>query len=132
MSCAPYLVHDAEHNQRQPGPNKYNCLLTIVSNDGHIVLDIWTRSKNSFRLRQRKTPANRKMITATVNATRSAGTPVCSITAITRGPFAFMEKRYRCARFFSTTRPEDFPLLPKDGLLIPLRREVCRERNRSH
>src|SRR5450432_156426 len=41
MSCAPYLVHDAEHNQRQPGPNKYNCLLTIVSNDGHIVLDIW-------------------------------------------------------------------------------------------
>src|SRR5882724_400452 len=41
-----------------------------------------SRSKNWCRLRQMKTPANRKTITTTVNPTRSVATPWCSISAI--------------------------------------------------
>ena len=57
-----------------------------------------SRSKNRCRLRKMRIPPSRKMITARVNATRSAGTPACSITAITRELFAFMAKSYRCLR----------------------------------
>jgi hypothetical protein len=35
------LVQDAEQNQHQTAPNKYDCLLTIVSDDRYIVLDVW-------------------------------------------------------------------------------------------
>jgi hypothetical protein len=37
----PDLVQDTEQNQHQTGPNKNDCLLTIVSDYGHVVLDAW-------------------------------------------------------------------------------------------
>ena len=41
MSWAPHLVQDTEQNQHQTGPNKNDCLLTVVSDYGHIVLNVW-------------------------------------------------------------------------------------------
>ena len=41
MSCAPDLIEDGEQNQRQTAPHKYDFFLTIVSNDGYIVLNVW-------------------------------------------------------------------------------------------
>ena len=49
------------------------------------------------------------------------------ITAITRELFVFMPKRYRCSQSVATTRPWDFLMSRKDGLLFPLRREVREE-----
>jgi hypothetical protein len=41
MSCAPYLVQDADQDQHQSAPNNYDYLLTIVSDDESIVPDVW-------------------------------------------------------------------------------------------
>ena len=41
MSRTPDLVEDAEQNQQQTAPNKYDYLLAIVSDNRHIVLKIW-------------------------------------------------------------------------------------------
>ena len=41
MSCTPDLVEDAEQNQHQTAPDKYDYLLAIVSDNRHIVLDVW-------------------------------------------------------------------------------------------
>jgi hypothetical protein len=40
-SETPYLVQDVDQDQHQSAPNNYNYLLTIVSDDGYIVLDVW-------------------------------------------------------------------------------------------
>jgi hypothetical protein len=40
-SSTPDLVEDGEQDQRQTAPDKYDSLLAIVSDDGHIVLDGW-------------------------------------------------------------------------------------------
>ena len=41
MSCAPYLVQDADQDQHHSAPNNYDYLLTIASDDDSIVLDVW-------------------------------------------------------------------------------------------
>ena len=51
-----------------------------------------SRSKNWWRLRKMMMPTKRKMITASVNAIRSAGTPACSIAAIIREIFALTRR----------------------------------------
>jgi hypothetical protein len=40
-SCKPNLDEDEDQHRRQSTPNKENFLLTIVSDDRHIVFDIW-------------------------------------------------------------------------------------------
>jgi hypothetical protein len=41
MSCAPDLVQDADENQHQTAPGKYDYLFPVMSDDRHIVLDVW-------------------------------------------------------------------------------------------
>src|ERR1700704_3655931 len=41
MSCEPNLDEDKEQHHRQSAPNKQNLLLTIVSNDRYIILNVW-------------------------------------------------------------------------------------------
>src|ERR1700720_31956 len=53
------------------------------------------------------------------------------ITAMTSELFVFMPKRYRCSQSVATTRPWDFLMSLKDGLLFPLRREVCSGRRQG-
>jgi hypothetical protein len=40
-SCAPELVEDAEQDQRESAPDKYDFFLAIVSGDPAVVLDVW-------------------------------------------------------------------------------------------
>jgi len=55
------------------------------------------------------------------------------ITAMTSELFVFMPEAYRCSQSVATTRPWDFLMSLKDGLLFPLRREVCEEtESRGH
>jgi hypothetical protein len=41
MSGAPDLEQHVDQNQRQTCPNRQDYFFTIVSDDGHIVLDLW-------------------------------------------------------------------------------------------
>jgi len=54
-----------------------------------------SRSKSWCRLRKTAAPTRRNIITALVNATRSAGTPACSIADINIRIFAFIGNRLR-------------------------------------
>ena len=93
-SCTPDLVEDGEQDQRQTAPDKYDCLLAIVSDDGHIVLDVWIAIEKLVSPAPDEHSGKQKTITARVNPTRSAGTPACSITATTRELLISMRKEY--------------------------------------
>jgi len=60
MSCAPHLVQDAEQNQHQTAPNKEDFLLTIVSDDGYIVLDVWIAIEKLVSPAKDENPAKQK------------------------------------------------------------------------
>jgi len=60
MSCAPHLVQDAEQNQHQTAPNKEDFLLTIVSDDGYVVLDVWIAIEKLVSPAKDENPAKQK------------------------------------------------------------------------
>jgi len=60
MSCAPHLVQDAEQNQHQTAPNKEDFLLTIVSDDEYIVLDVWVAIERLMSPAKDKNAAKQK------------------------------------------------------------------------
>jgi len=39
------LIQDAEQNQHHAAPDKQDCLLAIMSDDGHIILNVWIAIK---------------------------------------------------------------------------------------
>jgi hypothetical protein len=75
-----------------------------MSDGGYVVLDIWIAIEKLVASAPDEDSANRKMNTAIVNATRSAGTPACSIAAIQRMLLMFISKNYGHVQSASTTR----------------------------
>jgi len=59
MSRAPHLVQDADQDQHQTAPDKYDCL-TIVSDNGYIVLDVWIAIEKSMSPAKDENPAKQK------------------------------------------------------------------------
>jgi hypothetical protein len=57
MSFAPYLIQDAEQDQRQTAPNKKDFFQTIVSDYGDIVLDVWIAVEKLVSSAENEDPA---------------------------------------------------------------------------
>jgi hypothetical protein len=60
MSRAPDLEQHVDQNQRQTGPNRQNYFLTIVSDDGDIILDIRIAIKKLVSPSPDKEPGKQK------------------------------------------------------------------------
>jgi hypothetical protein len=88
MSWAPHLIQDTEQNQHQTCPNKNDCLLTIVSDYGHIVLNICIAiEKLVSPPEDAESYCGKAEDGERDRNPRRAGTPACSIAAIIRALF---------------------------------------------
>jgi len=121
-SCTPHLVQDGDQDQHQTVPNKQDFLQTIMSDDRYIILDVWIAIEKSVSPAQDANSAKQKDDHGESECDAQRRNPSLFNHRYHQGTIRFHGKIVSMPSIDSTMRPEDFPMLPKEGLRLPLRR----------
>jgi hypothetical protein len=116
------MVQDGHQDQHQTVPDKQDFLQTIVSDGRSIILDVWIAIEKLVSPAEDENAAKQKDDHGESESDAERRNASLFNHRYHQGTIRFHGKSVSMPSIDSTMRPEDFPMLRKEGLRLPLRR----------